>query len=176
MATINYATQAAANVQAKGVGFAHDQKVAYGAYTISDSGPMAPNAAIYMCKIPKGAVVFGGRVYGDPIDSSGSGSALACIHVGLTSGFTAADGTVYGTSTNTACLVSSLPLGPDCVAITGFKNTNQRNWPFGGLVISNGPLVTTDDGYAVITFTASALALTTGTMRLEVDYYAAQVS
>jgi hypothetical protein len=102
---------------------------------------MAANSIIYMVKIPKGALITGGRVYGDPIDSSGTSSALASIHVGLSGGFTGIDGTVYGATTATACLVSSLALGPDAVAVTGYKATNTRNFPFGGLVVTNGPLL-----------------------------------
>lgn len=175
MAT-NYATQALPNRVSKGVGFAQDKKIAWGSYELTDSGPMSANSIIYMCKVPKGAYITGGRVYGDPIDSSGSGSALASIHVGLNVGFTGIDGTVYGATTATACLVSSLALGPDAVAVAGYKATNTRNFPFGGLVVTNGPLLTADDGLVYITFTASALAFATGTLNVEVEYYAPTVS
>lgn len=173
---INYSTQASPTRQAKGVGAAQVKKVAHGSYEITDSGPMAANSIIYMCKLPKGAIITGGRVYGDPIDSSGSGSALACIHVGISGAFTAGDGTVYGATTATACLVSSLPLGPDAVAVVGYKATNTRNFPFGGLVVTNGPLLAADDCLAYVTFTASALALGTGTLAIEVEYYASTTS
>lgn len=173
---INYSVQASPTRQAKGVGWSQERKVAHGTIEITDSGMMAANSIIYMVKYPKGAMITGGRVYGDPIDSSGTSSALACIHVGLSTGFTAADGTVYGATTATACLVSSLPLGPDAVAVVGYKATNTRNFPFGGLVITNGPLLAADDGFAYVTFTASALALTSGTLAIELDYYASTVS
>jgi hypothetical protein len=169
---INFANSALPTRQAAAVGNARERKVAHGSYEITDSGPMAANSIIYMCKIPKGAVITGGRVLGDPIDSSGSGSALASIHVGINGGFTAGDGTVYTASTATACLVSSLPLGPDAVAVAGYKATNTRNFPFGGLVVTNGPLLVSDDCLAFVTFTASALALGTGTLAIEVEYYA----
>ena len=173
---INFSTQAASTRQAKGVGESQNKKVAHGSVEITDSGPMAAGSFVYMCKIPKGAVITGGRVLGDPIDSSGSGSALASIHVGLDKGFTAGDGTVYGATTATACLVSSLALGPDAVAVAGYKATNTRNFPFGSLVVTNGPLVVSDDALVYVTFTASALALTTGTLAVEVEYYASTVS
>lgn len=173
---INYSVQAAPNRAAKGVGWAQDRKVAWGTYEITDSGPMALNSIIYMVKLPKGALITGGRVYGDPIDSSGSSSALASIHVGLSVGFTAADGTVYGATTATACLTSSLALGPTAVAVTGYKDTNRLNFPFGGLVVTDGPLLLSDDGFAYVTFTASALALTSGALNIEVEYYASTVS
>lgn len=169
---INYSVQAGSGVQAKAVGNSHAAKKVWGSYEITDSGPMAANSIIYMCKVPKGAIITGGRVYGDPIDSSGSGSALASIHVGLSVGFTAIDGTVYTANTATACLTSSLALGPDAVVVAGYKATNIRNIPFGGLVVTNGPLTVADDGFVYVTWTASALALTTGTLNVEVDYYA----
>ena len=173
---VNFSAQAAPTRQAKGVGTSQERKVAHGSFEITDSGPMSANSIIYMCKLPKGALITGGRVLGDPIDSSGSGSALGCIHVGINGGFTAGDGTVYGATTATACLVSSLPIGPDAAAVAGYKQTNTRNFPFGGLVITNGPLLTSDDCMAYVTFTASALALTTGTLAIEVEYYASTVS
>jgi hypothetical protein len=171
-----FANQALPKVNAKGVGWSQVKKTAFGVYQVSDSGPMAANAQIYMCKVPKGAYITGGRVYGDPIDSSGSGSALASIHVGLDKAFTGIDGTAYTASTSTACLVSSLALGPDAVVSVTYKNTNQRNFPFGGVVLTNGPLLTSDDSNVVVTWTASALALTTGYLKVEVDYYVAQDS
>lgn len=175
MAT-NFSVQAGPNRSSKSAGWAYEKKAGWGSYEITDSGPMAANSIIYMVKLPKGAMVTGGRVYGDPIDSSGSGSALASIHVGFSVGFTGIDGTVYGATTATACLVSSLSLGPDAAAVTGYKATNTRNYPFGGLVITNGPLAIADEGYAIVTFTASALALTTGTLNIEVEYYTATLS
>jgi hypothetical protein len=175
MAT-NYSAQAAANRSSKSAGWAYEKKCGWGSFEITDSGPMAANSIIYMVKIPKGAMITGGRVYGDPIDSSGTSSALASIHVGLSMGFTGIDGTVYGATTATACLVSSLALGPDAVVVVGYKDTNKRNFPFGGLVITNGPLQVADEGYVQVTFTASALALTSGTLNVEVEYYTATLS
>ena len=129
---VNYSVQAAPSRQAKGVGWAHDKKTAWGTYEITDSGAMAANSIIYMCKLPKGALITGGRVYGDPIDSSGTSSALASIHVGLSTGFidTGGNGTTYTASTATACLTSSVALGPTAVATTGYKDTNRLNIPF----------------------------------------------
>lgn len=175
MAT-TFATQALPSRQSRAVGLASDTKTIVGSIVISDSGPMAANSIIYMCKLPKGALITGGRVYGDPIDSSGTSSALASIHVGLNVGFTAADGTVYGATTATACLVSSLAVGPDAVAVTGYKATNTRNFPFGGVLISKGPLLTADECFVQVTWTASALALTTGNLNVEVSYYQATTS
>lgn len=173
---INYSVQAAPNRQAKAAGLSHEKKTGWGSYELTDSGPMSANSIIYMVKIPKGAVITGGRVYGDPIDSSGNASALASIHVGLSGAFTGIDGTVYGATTATACLTSSLALGPDAVAVAGYKATNTRNIPFGGLVVTNGPLLVSDECFAYVTFTASALAFTTGTLTIEVEYYAATLS
>jgi hypothetical protein len=173
---INYSAQAAPNRSAKAYGEAQSKKSGWGAFELTDSGPMAANSIIYMVKIPKGAYITGGRVFGDPIDSSGTSSALASIHVGLSGGFTGIDGTVYGSTTATACLTSSLSIGPDAVAVTGYKATNTRNIPFGGLVVTNGPLLVSDDCFAMVTFTASALAFTSGTLGIEVEYYASTLS
>ena len=64
MAT-TFTVQAGAKVQAKAVGWSNTKKVAWGTVEISDSGPTAANSVVYMWKIPKGAVLTGGRVYGD---------------------------------------------------------------------------------------------------------------
>src|SRR5690349_10719068 len=110
-----YTTQASPTRQSKGQGHAHSIKKVVGSIRISDSATTLANNNFYMVKLPKGAVVTGGRVFGDPLDSSGSGSALASIHVGLSGTFTDVEGTVYTSASATACFVSSLALGPDCV-------------------------------------------------------------
>ncbi len=175
MAT-NYSAQAAPNRSAKAVGFAQDAKLAWGSYELTDSLPLVANSIIYMCKIPKGAYITGGRVTGDPIDSSGTSSALATIHVGVDKSVTGIDGTVYGAGSATALLLSSLALGPDAVAVVGYKQTNTRNFPLGNVLITNGPLLTSDDCQVYVTWQTSTLALTTGTLNLFVEYYSVQTS
>ena len=168
---ILYATQARRTVNANAVGHAGGAQVAFGSYEHADS--VSLGSYIYMCKIPKGAYITGGRVTGDPIDSSGSGSALMSIHVGVDKSVTGISGTVYGATSTSNCLVSSLAIGPDAVAVAGYKATNTRNFPFGSVLVTDGPLLTSDDCNVVIAVTASALALTTGTMNVIVEYYMA---
>jgi len=166
---ILYATQARSGVTSKSVGQAGGAKVAFGSYEISDS--VSLGSYIYMCKIPKGAYITGGRVTGDPIDSSGSGSALMSIHVGVDKAVTGASGTAVTAASTSNCLVSSLAVGPDAVAVTGYKATNTRNFPFGSLLITDGPLLTSDECNVIVAVTASTLALTTGTLNVIVEYY-----
>ncbi len=156
--------------QAAGVGWNGSAKVAVASYEFADS--VSLGSYIYMCKLPKGAVITGGRVTGDPIDSSGSGSALMSIHVGVDKAVTGlGTGTAITANSTSNCLISSLAIGPDAVAVTGYKATNTRNFPFGSLLVTEGPLLTSDDCNVVIAVTASTLALTTGTMNVIVEYY-----
>ena len=167
---VNYSNQAAPRVTSKAVGHSQNKKVAWGSYELTDSGPMAANSILYMCKVPKGAYITGGRIYGDQVETA-TATSLMSVHVGINAGFTGIDGTVYTASTATACLVSSLQIGVAAGAVTGLKDTGRVNWPFGGLVVTNGPLLTADEALVYITFTASATTLSTGTLNVEVEYY-----
>lgn len=167
--TVNTATRAGTTKPSAASGWAQNTKVAWG--TIEVTSNPAPLDTFIMAKLPKGALIVGGRITGDPLDSSGSGSALMSINIGVDKAVTAADGTAVTAASTSNALISSLPLGPDAVAVAGYKATNSRNFPFGSLLVTNGPLLTSDECNAYIVVTASALAFTTGTINLFVEYY-----
>jgi hypothetical protein len=163
------ATKAGTTVPSNAVGWAGQHYRAWGYYEHSAS-PAAGDTVVF-CKLPKGALVIGGAVKGDKLDSTGSGSSLASINIGLDAAVTTPDGTSVSASSTSNCLLAALNLGPDAAAVTGYKpESNVRNVPLGGLLLTHGPLLTSDECHAYVTWTASALAFTTGTMILEVDY------
>lgn len=169
------ATAAGTKVPANSSGWAGEQQTAWGYYEHTVS-PAAGDTVVF-CKLPKGALVIGGRVKGDKLDSAGSGSSLASINIGLDAAVTTPAGTSVSTASTSNCLLAALNLGPDTAAVTGYKpEAGVRNIPLGGLLLTDGPLLTTAECHAYVTWTASSLAFTTGTMILEVDYIVAQHS
>lgn len=167
------ATRAALKRPSSSSGWAQNIQRAWGSYEHAVS-PAAGDTVIFV-KLPKGALIVGGAVKGDKLDSTGSGSSLASINIGLDAAVTTPDGTSVSTSSTSNCLLAALNLGPDAAAVTGYKpEANVRNVPLGGLLLTHGPLLTSAECHAYVTWTASALAFTTGTMILEVDYYMAQ--
>lgn len=163
------ATRAGTTVAAQGSGWAGVTQRAWGLYEHTAS-PAAGDTVV-MCKLPKGALIVGGAVKGDKLDSSGSGSSLASINIGLDAAVTTPDGTSVSTDSTSNCLLAALNLGPDAAAVTGYKpEAGVRNVPLGGLLLTHGPLKTSAECHAYVTWTASALAFATGTMLLEVDY------
>lgn len=172
--TVFVATRAGSTKPAVAIGNAQDVKTAWGTIEIT-TNPLLADQYV-MCKIPKGAYIIGGRVTGDPLDSSGSGSALLSMNIGVDKAVTTATGTaVAATSTSTA-MGSAFLFGPDAVAVAGYKQTGSRNYPLGALLYSDGPLLTSDDCNAYLTVAASGLAFTTGTLNLFVDYYLSTTS
>ena len=168
--TINTATRAGTNFVPVTLGWAQDLKRAWGTIEVT-SNPTIGDTFV-MCKLPKGALIMGGALKGDKLDSTGSGSALMSVNIGLDKAVTCADGTTVTSASTSTALGSAWSLGPDAAAVTGYKpETGVRNVPLGGLILTNGPLLTSDDCNAYVIVNASALAFTTGTLTLEVDYY-----
>ena len=167
--TVFTATRAGATRAAVGVGNAQDLKVAWGTIEIT-TNPLLGDSYI-MCKLPKGALIVGGRITGDPLDSSGSGSALLGFNCGVDKAVTAADGTAFAATSTSNCLGASMAFGPDAVAVAGYKATNTRNFPFGSVLVTSGPLLTSDDCNVYLIASASALAFSTGTLNVFVEYY-----
>ena len=152
------ATRAASTFPvAGGVGNAQSLKVAHG--TIEISANPAPADIFQMCRVPKGAVIVGGRVIADKLDSIGSGSALLDIDIGL----------------NDAGTTDTDALGNFGVwngaAVAGTKPESGHNFPLGGLLISAGPITTTGEAIVEAYVVASAVAFATGTLSVTVDYY-----
>lgn len=157
MATLTATRAASTFPVAGGVGNAQSIKVAHGTYELT-SNPAAATI-IEMCRVPKGAVIVGGRVTGDKLDSSGSGSALLDIDIGLNDAGTR----------DTDALGNFGVLNP--AAVAGVKPEVGHNFPLGGLLMSSGPITTTGEAVVEATVVASALAFATGTLNVFVEYY-----
>ena len=147
------ATTAAASYPASGHGFAGSKKTARGSVTIT-AGPTA--ADVYeMLRLPKGAIVTGGRFFGKSLEVSTSGAALD-IDVG-----TAADTDRFG---NFGVLSPA--------AVAGVKPEVGYNYPLGGTLLSEGFQTMTAETVVQLTVVASVTLFTTGggALNLEVDY------
>lgn len=172
--TVNTAVRAGANKPSISGGLAGDLKWAWG--TIEVTANPAPLDTFVMCKLPKGAMIVGGELLGDKLDSTGSGSACLTINIGVDKAVTAADGTAVTSASTSNALGASWALGPDAAAVTGYKPETGRKQPLGGLLMSNSYLLTSDECNAVVTVITSANGLTTGTLTLAVAYYQSQSS
>lgn len=170
--TVNTATRAGANKPSAASGWAQNHQTAWG--TIEVSSNPAPTDTFVMCKLPKGAMIIGGRLMGDKLDSTGSGSGCLTINIGVDKAVTMPNGTSVTTASTSNALGASWALGPDAAAVTGYKPETGRNQPLGGLLLSDGPLLCSDECNVVVTVITSANGLTTGTMTLEVEYYMSQ--
>lgn len=172
--TVFTATRAGSTKPTVGLGNAQDVKVSWGTIEIT-TNPLLADKYV-MCKVPKGAYIIGGKITGDALDSSGSGSALLSMNVGVDVAVTLPNSTVVATTSTSTALGAAFLFGPDAVAVAGYKQTGSRNFPLGALLYSDGPLLTSDDGNAYLTVAASGLAFTTGTLNLFVDYYMSTTS
>ena len=169
------ATRAGVKVPSNASGWTNTTQRAWGLYEHTVS-PAAADTVVF-CKLPKGALIVGGALKGDKLDSTGSGSALASINIGLDAAVVTPAGTTVTSASTSNALLSSHSLGPDAAAIAGYKpQADVRNIPLGSLLLSEGPLRTTAECNVYVTWTASTLAFTTGTMWVEVDYYMDQHS
>jgi len=170
MAT-RYATRAGVNKQSAAVGWAQDTKRAWGTYEYGADAVQAVGDTIVMCKLPKGAMIVGGLLTGDKIDSNLAGSALLSINIGIDKAVITPAGTTVTAASTSVALANAWSLGPDAATIVGVNGETGRRMQLGGLLISEGPLLTTDECNAYIVTNATALNLTTGTLNLLVDYY-----
>ncbi len=173
MATFT-ATRAGASRSAVATGNAQQLQTAWGTIEITTNPLLADK--FVMCKVPKGAYIVGGRITGDALDSTGSGSALLSMNVGVDAAVTTATGTTVTAASTSTAMGAAFLFGPDAAAVAGYKQTGTRNYPLGALLYSDGPLLTSDDCNAQLTVAASGLAFSTGTLNLFVDYYMSTTS
>lgn len=154
----DYTATAAANGKAiGGEGGGADELVICN--TISPVSPLLALDRILMARLPKGAVITGGRLFGGNLDSTGSGSALLNLNVGVDMG-----GTFNSNQLGAFGVLSS-------AAITGVKPEVGYEYPLGGLLRTVGPQTMTGDYNNVyITCVASAAGQTAGVLGLEVRY------
>jgi hypothetical protein len=171
MATTTATRAAAGFPVAGGVGNAASKKIAWGSVDIS-SAPAAADILI-MCKLPKGAIIVGGRLLGDRLASGTSGGSSSLgVNIGLDTTFTSRGGTSYATTASMSNVLGTF--GPlEGNVVTGVKPESGYNYSLGGLLMSDGPLTLTGEGNALITISSSATSFITGTLTLEVDYYVA---
>ncbi|MGE0629161.1 MAG: hypothetical protein AB7O43_15150 [Hyphomicrobiaceae bacterium] len=151
------ATGASASTPAFGYGGAGDTVVVNSIYTPSTT--LLANDRILMARLPKGAVIVGGRVYGANLDSTGSGSALLDMDLGVDMG-----GTVDTDQLGNFGIWSS-------AAVAGVKPEVGYEMPLGGLLRTAGPQTMTGDyNHVYLTVVASAAGQTAGKVGLELRY------
>ena len=169
MATL-VGNQASPTKTAAAGGWSNQKQVAVGVVEISAIAVLTDRHEL--CKLPKGAVITGGWLKGDKLDSAGSGSALASINIGVDCAVkTLSDRTSVSAASTSIALLSAWSVGPDAAAVATYQPVGVRNVPLGGLLAQLGPLVTQDEAKVYLTWNSSILALTTGTLWIEVDYF-----
>jgi hypothetical protein len=163
------ATPALANRPANASGWARQKQTATGALTVSTI--LASGDTLKMCKLPRGAIVTGGRLRGGRLASGATQASQSMI---LNFGVDASITTFTGTNVSILSTSSALGLGliPNAAAVAEVKDSGY-NWALGGLLISDGPFQLQDDATVYITVTASAGggSFTTGTIYLDIEYY-----
>lgn len=129
---------------------------AYGTIEVA-ANPVA--ADIYeMCRIPAGAVVVGGRIYSDDLDTNAT--ETLDLDVGwLANGAEALDADGFG---------NLGVMGTDTVA--GIKPEGGYNFAFGGKLITDGPQTFTKETVIAVTCVATAATFAAGTLSVVVYY------
>lgn len=154
-------------------GWAQQKQTAYG--TIEVTTIPAATDIITMCKLPKGAVVIGGRLWGDKLASGAtSASESMQIAIGIDAAATLADGTAAGAASMVNSLFTTNILSG--IAVSVLKVETGYNMPLGGLLITSGPFRCEGDANVNIVIQASAGAgsFISGTLSLAVDYVMGQ--
>jgi hypothetical protein len=123
--------------------------VAYGTYEIASA--LSQNDVIEFCKLPKGAIVVGGWLYGDDIDTGTEAFELD-----------------IGTAADPDMLLNSGVISGDVVA--EMKAVASISQPLQGLLASDGPQEMTAETTIIGTVVAAANAGGTGTLSLVVHY------
>jgi hypothetical protein len=146
-------------------GGAHDCQVINSIWSDSTATTLLANDRILLARLPKGAVIVGGRVYGKNLDSTGSGSALLDIDIGVDMG-----GTVDTDQLGNFGIWSS-------AAVVGTKPEVGYDMPLGGVLRTAGPQTMTGDyNHVYATVVASAAGQTAGLIGLELRYKIGQLS
>jgi hypothetical protein len=130
--------------------------VAYGTIEVA-ANPVA--ADVYeMCRIPAGAVVVGGQILSDDLDTNAT--ETLDLDIGwLANGVEAADPDGFG----------NLGVqGTDTVA--GIKPESGYNYQFGGKLITDGPQAFSAETVVAVTTVATAATFAAGTLSVVVYY------
>lgn len=153
------ATVAGSTKPVNGMGLAGTKKTKTGSVTFTSAGPAAADT-IEFVRVPKGAIVTGGRFYGGTLEVSTSGAALD-IDIGWAdNGTDTSDTDGFG---NFGVLSTA--------AVTGYKpETAVFHYPLGGVLFTAGPKTFAAETVIKGTVVASSSNLASGTLFLEVDY------
>jgi hypothetical protein len=129
---------------------------AYGAIAVT-ANPVA--ADVYqMCRVPKGAVVVGGMIYSGDLDTNAT--ETLDLDVGwAANGVDAADPDGFG---------NLGVMGTDTVA--GIKPESGYQFPFGGVLITGGPVAFAEETVVTVTCVATAATFAAGTLAVVVYY------
>ena len=130
--------------------------VAYGTIEVS-ANPTA--ADVYeMCRLPAGAVVVGGRIYSDDLDTNAT--ETLDLDVGwAANGAEAADPDGFG---NLGVFTTD--------TVAGIKPESGYNFPFGGKLVTDGPQAFTRETVVTVTCVATAATFAAGTLSVVVYY------
>lgn len=132
-------------------------KVAYGSYTIGTA--LEANSTVDLCHLPKGAIVLGGMLFGQDVDT---GTEALEIDVGTRTKGTAFD----DTSASAAAFLNSGVLTGDAIADHSPAAKILCHFSEFGA----GPKTLAADTTVFATITAAANAGGTGTIWVRVDY------
>lgn len=136
------------------------------------------NDTYYFGRLPKGAVITGGRLFSGRL-ASGACTGSCCVEMVL--GVDQILMNTSGTSFTVASLTSGLGhVGPidytsgGVVSGSSLKFEAGMNYPLGGLLLTQGPLNVTVDGtnvFATLVVAAGSGSGISGYLNLELDYY-----
>jgi len=129
---------------------------AYGTYEIASA--LSAADIIEFCRVPAGAVILGGWLYGDDIDT---GTETLEIDVGY-----AANGAV---AADPDAFLNSGVITGDLFALGNVSHVAGIMYPLNG-VLKDGPLALTAETVIIGTITAVAAAGGTGTVSVVVHY------
>lgn len=150
------ATRAAATFPVAGMGGAGNLKAAYGVIEVAVN-PVASD--VYeMCRIPKGAIVVGGVIRSDDLDTNAT--ETLDLDIGwAANGVDAADPDGFG---------NLGVMGTDTVA--GVKPEAGYNYGFGGVLITDGPKAFAAETVITVNTVATAATFAAGTLSVVVYY------
>lgn len=131
--------------------------IAWGTIEVA-ANPVA--ADIYeMCRVPAGAVVVGGMIYSDDLDTNAT--ETLDLDVGwLGNGTEATDADGFG---NLGVFTTD--------TVAGIKPESGYQFPFGGKLITDGPQTFSAETVIAVTCVATAATFAAGTLSVVVYYY-----
>lgn len=158
------------NRQANASGWSRVKQTTSAAITLTTL--IAALDVIKIAKLPKGAIVTGGRLRGGRLASGATQASQSMVlNFGVDVSVTTFTGvSVTKLSTSTALGASHIP---NAAAVAEVKNSGY-NWPLGGLLESSeGPFQLQEDGTVTITVVASAGAgsFVSNTIWMDIEYY-----